>query len=142
MTYLLTSLFGSFGIIGTVFWVWMIYDCLQNERDRQTWLWILIFLNLIGALLYFITRWMPRTNVPTPSFAKRWTRRNALWQAEAEAKNIGKLINISNLATFFTKLAIELKPKRPISRHSTKNQKILRHSGEQPVSRSIRRILM
>jgi len=90
LTYLLTSLFGSFGIIGTVFWVWMIYDCLQHERDRQTWLWILIFLNVIGAFLYFITRWMPRTQLPAPSFAKRWTRRNALWQAEAEAKNINK----------------------------------------------------
>lgn len=90
MSYLFTSLFGSFGIIGTAFWVWMLYDCLQNERDRQTWLWILIFLNVIGAVLYFFTRWMPRASVPMPSFTKRWTCRNALWQAEAEAKNIGK----------------------------------------------------
>jgi hypothetical protein len=73
-----------------MFWVWMLYDCIQNERDRQTWLWLLIFLNVIGALLYFISRWLPRAQFPVPSFFKRWTRRDALWQAEAAARNIGK----------------------------------------------------
>jgi hypothetical protein len=86
----MTGALGSVGLLTTAFWVWMIYDCIQNERDRQTWLWILIFLNLIGASLYFVVRWMPRASIPMPRVLSRWTRRDALWQAEAEAANIGK----------------------------------------------------
>jgi hypothetical protein len=100
MLQLISALIGPFGILLTIFWVWMIYDCLKNERDRQTWLWILIFLNVIGACLYFFMCWMPRASIPLPHFARRWTRQDALWQAEAEAKNIGKahqFIKLGNL---------------------------------------------
>jgi hypothetical protein len=86
----LFSLLGPLGMVGTVFWVWMLYDCIQNERDRQTWLWLLIFLNVIGAFLYFISRWLPRAQFPLPAFCRRWTRQDDLWQAEAAARNIGK----------------------------------------------------
>ncbi|MCG8364079.1 MAG: tetratricopeptide repeat protein [Pseudanabaenales cyanobacterium] len=81
---------GPFGLLATAFWLWMIYDCVQNERDRNIWLWLLIFLNVMGALVYFVARWLPRSSVPIPASLGRWTKRDELWQAEAAAKNIGK----------------------------------------------------
>jgi hypothetical protein len=100
MLQLISTFIAPFGILLTMFWVWMLYDCLKNERDRQTWLWILIFLNVMGAGLYFFMCWLPRASFPVPRFAKRWTSQDLLWQAEAEAKNIGKAhqhIKLGNL---------------------------------------------
>ncbi len=68
----------------------MIFDCVRNEPDRQTWLWLLIFLNGAGAAIYFVARVLPRLNVPTPSFLKRWPLKQKLWHAEAAVRNIGK----------------------------------------------------
>ena len=80
--------FGPLGLLVTAFWLWMIYDCVQHERDR-TWLWLLIFLNVMGAVLYFIARYWPRTQGGGGLFGVNRLR-DQLWQAEAEAKNIGK----------------------------------------------------
>lgn len=85
-----TQILGPVGILTTGFWIWMIYDCVQYERDRNIWLWLLIFLNFPGAFIYFIARWLPRASFPLPSFLNRWTRKDQLWQAEAAAMNIGK----------------------------------------------------
>ncbi|MDJ0701987.1 MAG: tetratricopeptide repeat protein [Leptolyngbyaceae cyanobacterium MO_188.B28] len=81
---------GPLGLLATGFWIWMIYDCVQNERDRHIWLWLLIFLHGIGAAIYFVARWLPRSSIPVPASLGRWTKRDELWQAEAAAKNIGK----------------------------------------------------
>ncbi|MFZ9738353.1 MAG: tetratricopeptide repeat protein [Prochlorotrichaceae cyanobacterium] len=82
--------FGPIGLLFTAFWLWMIYDCVQHERDR-TWLWLLIFLNIMGAVLYFIARYWPRTQGGRGGGMFGGSRlRDQLWQAEAEAKNIGK----------------------------------------------------
>ena len=89
---LFAQLVGPFGLLTVVFWMWMIYDCVQYERnrDRNTWLWLLILLNFPGALVYFVARWLPRASLPMPRFVGRWARRDDLWQAEAAAMNIGK----------------------------------------------------
>jgi len=90
------GLLGPLSLVGTVFWVWMLYDCLKNGgrgcSDRYLWLWVLLLLNIIGAGLYFVICWIPRhpNPIPMPRFANRWRMRDALWQAEAEVKNIGK----------------------------------------------------
>lgn len=72
----------------------MLYECLKSGRGAQQWLWILIFLNVIGAGMYFVIEWLPKH----PQFLARLggiggltTRkmRDQLWQAEADAKNIG-----------------------------------------------------
>jgi hypothetical protein len=78
---------GIWGILVPVFWALMIFDCVKNEPDRQTWLWILLFLNAFGALIYFVTRWLPRANLPQ---LKRFQYRQKLWNAEAAVRNLGK----------------------------------------------------
>ena len=75
--------------VTTGFWMLMIFDCIRNEGDRN-WLWILIFLNFPGAILYFVIKWLPQINIPIPNYFKRWTLRQTLWNAEAGVKNIGK----------------------------------------------------
>jgi len=75
----------------------MIYDCAQNEPERQTWIWLLIFLNAPGALIYFVVRYLPRSRIPIPNVFGRWTRRDELWQAEAAVRNIGNAYQYANL---------------------------------------------
>lgn len=87
------SFLGPISLLGTAFWIWMLYDCLKNgTRGGYTWIWIMLFLNVIGAGLYFFIIWLPNHpnalgNLP---WAVQGKLHNALWQAEAEAKNIGK----------------------------------------------------
>ncbi len=76
--------------IPTLFWMWMIYDCVRNDPDKNTWLWILIFLNVPGAIIYFLVRRLPLIDLPVPNYFSRWMRRRELWNAEAAAMNIGK----------------------------------------------------
>ncbi len=56
-------LFG-FGILGTlvlilttIFWLWMLIDCLQNRRmqgvEKLVWVLVILFLHVLGAVLYF-----------------------------------------------------------------------------------------
>jgi hypothetical protein len=36
------------------FWVWMLVDCLKSDReDKLIWILVIIFTNIIGAILYF-----------------------------------------------------------------------------------------
>ena len=87
------SILGPLSLLGTAFWIWMLYDCLKNSsRSGFTWIWIMLFLNVIGAGLYFFAVWLPNhpnalANMP---WMTRGRLRDALWQAEAEARNIGK----------------------------------------------------
>ena len=47
-----------FSILFFVFWVWMLIDCIQNQRlngtEKIIWVLVIIFLNLLGALIYFL----------------------------------------------------------------------------------------
>ena len=41
-------------IITFAFWVWMLADCLNRPiKDKLVWVLAIIFLNILGALLYF-----------------------------------------------------------------------------------------
>jgi len=75
-----------FTLLAITFWVAMIIDCVRTEPDR-TWLWILVFLNFIGAVLYFALRKLPQLELP---LLKRWSLQHQIWTAEANARNIGK----------------------------------------------------
>ena len=48
------------GVLGTVFWIWMIVDCALHEsstgNDKTVWILVILFTHLIGALLYYFVR--------------------------------------------------------------------------------------
>ena len=88
----------------------MLYDCAQNSRDR-TWLWIIFILNSPGALLYFATQRLPQMSFYTklPGVSLLLSRANQktkqrLWQAEADARNIGKAHQYAVLGELFLQL--------------------------------------
>ncbi|MEO0768996.1 MAG: tetratricopeptide repeat protein [Cyanobacteria bacterium J06649_4] len=100
--------FGSFSIfwlLGSAFWIWMLYECVRSGREGQQWLWLLIFLNVVGAAIYFVTQWLPAHPQFLSKVGGRFglvsrRDRDRLWQAEADAKNIGKptqFITLGNL---------------------------------------------
>ncbi|MDK2826781.1 MAG: hypothetical protein PWQ63_1476 [Methanolobus sp.] len=57
--FLLIFVFG-FGIIGTLFWLWMLIDCATKEpsegNDKLIWIIIIVFTHVLGALVYFVVR--------------------------------------------------------------------------------------
>ena len=46
--------------LGSIFWIWMIIEAATKEasdgNDKISWIIIIIFTHLIGALLYFFVR--------------------------------------------------------------------------------------
>jgi len=48
------------GLATTVFWVWMLVDCLTKEssegNDKLVWAAVIFFLHLLGAVLYYFVR--------------------------------------------------------------------------------------
>ncbi|KAM3102775.1 tetratricopeptide repeat protein [Phormidesmis sp. 146-12] len=121
---LLASL-GLWVLLPSAFWMLMIFDCVRNESDRQTWLWVLLFLNVMGAVIYFFACWLPRANLPIPNYFKRWTHSQELWNAEAGVKNIGKAHQYVTLGNVLSEMgtfdkaaeayqqALEKEPKNP-----------------------------
>jgi hypothetical protein len=47
-------------LTGTVFWIWMIVECATKEpsqgNDKIVWILIIVFTQLIGALIYYFVR--------------------------------------------------------------------------------------
>ena len=48
------------GVLGTVFWIWMIVDCALHEsstgNDKIVWILVILYTHLIDALLYYFVR--------------------------------------------------------------------------------------
>ena len=41
-------------VLGTVFWIWMLIDAARRDLDdKVVWILIILFLNILGALIYF-----------------------------------------------------------------------------------------
>lgn len=76
-------------IPGLCLWVWMLVDCIRNEEDRNLWLWILIFFNAIGSVLYFLFRWLPRRRRFTRTMTAWFSRGRTLGRLQAAAHQIG-----------------------------------------------------
>lgn len=57
---LFVLLFLFIGILGSIFWLWMLIDCAVNEpsqnNDKIVWIILILFLHVLGALLYFFIR--------------------------------------------------------------------------------------
>ena len=53
-------IFFVIGILGTIFWIWMIVDCATNEpsegNDKLIWILVVILAGLIGAAIYYFVR--------------------------------------------------------------------------------------
>lgn len=53
-------LFLVIGIGGTILWIWMLIECITKEssegNDKIVWLLVILFLNSLGALVYFLVR--------------------------------------------------------------------------------------
>jgi len=52
------------GVLGTVFWLWMLIDCLVNEpsgNEKILWAIVILLTHLLGALLYYFIRRPQRT---------------------------------------------------------------------------------
>ena len=48
-----------FGLLGTVFWLWMLIDCLANEpsgNDKILWTIVILLTHVLGAILYYFIR--------------------------------------------------------------------------------------
>jgi len=45
------------GLALWVFWIWMIVDCakrdFKNDGDKIVWILVLVFLGILGAIIYF-----------------------------------------------------------------------------------------
>ena len=58
---------GVIGLLTTIFWIWMIIDCIGNRSLTGTaklvWLLVVILLPLVGSLLYFF---LARGGSPRP----------------------------------------------------------------------------
>lgn len=52
--------FFGLGVVGTIFWVWMLVDCATEEPSTGTekivWVVIIALTHLLGAALYFLVR--------------------------------------------------------------------------------------
>jgi heme/copper-type cytochrome/quinol oxidase subunit 2 len=56
--FLLTLL--PIALAGLAFWIWMIVDCATNEpsvgNDKLVWMIVIVFAQVIGALIYYFVR--------------------------------------------------------------------------------------
>jgi predicted transporter len=45
-------------VLAFVFWIWMLVDCIKNDRlssnERIVWVLVIIFLHALGALIYYL----------------------------------------------------------------------------------------
>ena len=49
-------LFVIIAIAASIFWLWMLVDCLISNKDgteKVIWVLVILFLHIVGALLYF-----------------------------------------------------------------------------------------
>ena len=47
------------GILATIFWLWMLVDCLTSSiptNEKILWALVIIFTHLLGALIYFFVK--------------------------------------------------------------------------------------
>jgi hypothetical protein len=53
-------MFLVFGLLGFILWVWALIDCINNEpsegNDKLIWVLVILFAQLIGALIYLVVR--------------------------------------------------------------------------------------
>jgi hypothetical protein len=75
--------FLPFALAGIAFWVLMLADCANHEKEGSTkiaWLLIILFVGIVGAPLYFFVRKLPRQRLAqyhaANGLVRPWRRRN------------------------------------------------------------------
>ncbi|MBA2395546.1 MAG: PLDc_N domain-containing protein [Ktedonobacteraceae bacterium] len=70
LPFLLSLLFSSrtgLAAFATIFWIWVLVDCLTKEpsegNDKVAWILFILFVPLVGALIYFFVRRPERVKV-------------------------------------------------------------------------------
>ncbi len=60
MTGLLGFIFILIAIGGSIFWIWALIECITKEpsegNDKIIWFLLILFVHLIGALIYYLVR--------------------------------------------------------------------------------------
>ncbi len=55
--FMTSPLFWVLGAILVLFWLWMFVDCLKKnfkkDMDKLVWIIVLLYLNIVGAFLYY-----------------------------------------------------------------------------------------
>ncbi len=73
----------ALGILGTVFWIWMVIDCATNKRlrddQRVVWLLVIIFTHLIGAIIYYFAGRTPQAGQAQEAY-QMYTQRQRSYQ--------------------------------------------------------------
>ena len=48
------------GVLGTIFWIWMLVECVTREpaegNDRIVWMLVILLTHFVGALVYYFAR--------------------------------------------------------------------------------------
>ncbi len=61
---LLGLIFFTIGIFVFVFWLKMLIDAIKNEKEDKTmWVLLIIFLHVLGALIYYFVKKRHRVTV-------------------------------------------------------------------------------
>ncbi len=58
--FLLMIPFFLIGVLGTIFWIWMLIDCATKEssqgNDKVVWILVIALTHVLGAAIYFFVR--------------------------------------------------------------------------------------
>jgi hypothetical protein len=52
------------GIVLTIFWIWMLIDCLSSSMpstEKLIWVVVMVVIPVIGSILYFFMKRQPRS---------------------------------------------------------------------------------
>lgn len=118
--YFLDESWGFLWIALTAFWIWMIVDCVRNEPRSALWLWIVVLLGFIGALVYFAARKLP--NMKTP-WAEAAARRQLIQELELQVRHLEN-------AYYLTKLGDAYVEARMFDRALPRFEQALHHEPE------------
>ena len=51
-------------LAGTAFWIWMLVDCIKDERitgnEKVAWVLVIALLHFLGSMIYFFAGRKPR----------------------------------------------------------------------------------
>ncbi len=55
------------GTAALVFWIWMLIDCMRREPpeslEKLTWALVILLGTIVGALVYYVIRKLPRDRI-------------------------------------------------------------------------------